>query len=146
MLKMNNIIKFAAVAFLAIVLNTNANAQCNGFTKKKCMPTLAPYIHNGQLNSTTLMAGETAELLMTFYSGQDYRISVCGQEQLGKIQFNLLDVNKKLLFSSKDHNLATTWDFNVKSTQQIIVEVIVPEVKAAISPSGCVAVLVGFKQ
>lgn len=145
-MKMNNILKVAFLALFAIVFSNSANAQCNGFTKKKCMPTLAPYIHNGQLNSTTLMAGETAELLMTFYSGQDYRISVCGQEQLGKIQFNLLDVNKKLLFSSKDHSLATTWDFNVKSTQQIIVEVIVPEVKAAIAPSGCVAVLVGFKQ
>lgn len=145
-MKTNNILKIAFLVFFSVALSSNANAQCNGFTKKKCMPTLAPYIHNGQLNSTTLMAGETAELLMTFYSGQDYRISVCGQDQLGKVQFNLLDVNKKLLFSNKDHSLATTWDFNVKSTQQIIVEVIIPEVKSALAPSGCVAVLVGFKQ
>jgi hypothetical protein len=83
---------------------------------------------------------------MTFYSGQDYRISVCAQDQLGKLQFNLMDVNRKVLFSNKDHDMSTAWDFNVKSTQQIIVEVIVPEVKAAIQPSGCVSVLVGFKQ
>ncbi len=110
------------------------------------MPALKPYIHNGQLNSTTLAAGETAELLMTFYAGQDYRISVCGQEELGNLEFNLLDNSRKRIFSSKEHKGAKLWDFNVKNTQQITVEVIAPPTKEPHSKSGCVSVLVGFKK
>jgi hypothetical protein len=121
-------------------------SQCNGFTKKKCLPTLKPFIHNGQLNSTVLVAGETAELLMTFYSGQEYRILVCGQEELGGTEFRLLDNARKVIFASKEHKNAKMWDFNVKSTQQITVEVIAPPSSGPHNNSGCVSVLVGFKK
>jgi hypothetical protein len=144
--------KGTMVSFLFIVLamglSNNAIAQCNGFTKKKCIPMLAPYIHNGQLNSTTLMPGENAELLMSFYSGQEYRLLIAGQEILGNIQFKVMDSDHKVLFDNKEHNNVKFWDFNVKSTQQLIVDVIVPEQKIdnSLVQSGCVAVLVGFKK
>jgi len=139
------LVSFLFIAFAGL---STAVAQCNGFTKKKCIPMLAPYIHNGQLNSTTLMPGENAELLMSFYSGQEYRLLIAGQEILGTIQFKVMDSDHKVLFDNKEHNGAKFWDFNVKSTQQLIVEVIVPEQKVdnSLAQSGCVAVLVGFKK
>jgi hypothetical protein len=138
------------LAFFAIVSTFPlfANAQCNSFTKKKCMPQLAPYVHNGQLNSTSLAPGEVAELMMTFYSGQDYRILVCAQEVLGEVGFKVMDSEKNVLFNSKEKDNAKFWDFNVKSTQQLIIEVSVPEVKSSPSSvvqTGCISVLVGFK-
>jgi hypothetical protein len=137
------------VATLILTFITGfANAQCKSFAKNKCLPDLAPYIHNGQMNGATMMAGEKAELQMSFYAGQDYRLMVCAQPILGETTFRLLDKNKKVIFNSKDHKNVTFWDFNVASTQQMILEIDIPEsgAKHGMVPSGCVNILVGFKQ
>jgi hypothetical protein len=36
------------------------HAQCKSFTKRKCLPHLAPYMNNGQLNTATMSPGQTA--------------------------------------------------------------------------------------
>ncbi len=138
---------FTLLTGLALLININANAQCNNFTKGKCVPSLKPYIHNGQLNSTALAPGENAELMMTFYAGQEYRIYTCAQELLGAVQYKVFDSNHKEVFNSESTN-QKNFDFNVKATQQLIIEVTVPkaEAKTGIVEQGCVAVLVGFKK
>jgi hypothetical protein len=139
--------KILLVLMLCVFGVTIASAQCNMFTKKKCIPSLAPYIHNGQLNSTSLGVGETAELELTFYAGQEYRILVCGQEIFKDVTFKLRDKNNKEIFNSegKEHY----WDFKVNSTQQLTLELTtVGDGKntSGIAESGCVSVLVGFKK
>jgi len=126
------------------------SAQCKGFTKKKCMPNLAPFISNGQLNSTQLLNGESAELSLTFYSDQDYRILTCTDGRVGEVEFKLLDMDRKQLFDTKKHSgTGQYWDFRLKATQQMILEVSVPvnknESKSAAVAFGCIAVVVGFK-
>lgn len=140
--------KLIAIALVIGLHSTNGIAQCKSFITKQCMPKMAPFTHNGQLNSTTLMEGETAELLMTFYSGQNYRILVCAQKILGHAQFKLLDSQRNVVFDSKENSSADFWDFSVKSTQQFIIQVSIPkpdDAPGAFVQSGCVAVLVGFK-
>jgi hypothetical protein len=145
---MNSILKKVAIVAMAIVFPFIVNAQCKGFTKKECMPSLKPYVYNGQLNSAVLNEGDVAELLLTFYSGQDYRIFVCAQDMLGNIEFKLLDTDRNTIFYNKDHDLVKFWDFKSNSTQQLIVQVRVPvaEVKSEIVQSGCVSILAGFKE
>lgn len=145
---MNSILKKAAIVALVIVFPFIVNAQCKGFTKKECMPGLKPYVYNGQLNSAVLNEGDVAELLLTFYSAQNYRIYICAQEMLGNIEFKLLDTDRNTLFYNKDHDFVKFWDFKSNSTQQLIVQVRVPhaEVKSEIIQSGCVSILVGFKE
>jgi hypothetical protein len=139
------------LAALFILDGSKAFAQCKSFTKKRCLPQLNPYFHNGQLNSATLMAGEKAELLMTFYSGQDYRLSVCAQPVFENVIFRVLDKNRKQIYSSENHN-SNNWDFHMATTQQLFIEVSVPnsanktKMIAEMVESGCVSVLVGFKQ
>ncbi|MFH1004524.1 MAG: hypothetical protein V1781_03375 [Bacteroidota bacterium] len=125
-----------------------AYSQCKGFVKKQ-IPKLAPFIHNGQVNSSVLLSGDNAELTLTFYSGQTYRIFVSAQEQIGDVYFVMKDANQNnVLFSSKDQGNLDYWDFTVESTQQLVIVVMVPDVESAtgIVPSGCVSILVGFKQ
>jgi hypothetical protein len=142
------ILNFIVTTLIIVFTANTANAQCKSFAKSKCLPDLAPYIHNGQMNGATMMAGEKAELQMSFYAGQDYRLMVCAQPILGDVTFRLLDKNKKVVFNSKDHKNVSYWDFNVASTQQLILENDVPEsnAKHGMVPSGCVNILVGFKQ
>jgi len=147
---MKNFLSPAKIIFigaLALLTSVNSFSQCKGFVKKQ-IPKLSPFIHNGQINSSVLLSGDHAELTLTFYSGQNYRILVTGQETLGAVYFVMKDAGKKQLFSSKDQGKSDFWDFTVESTQQLTIEVMVPDVDApsGLVPSGCVSILVGFKQ
>ncbi len=141
---------FSAI-FAVLILSAGAvSAQCSkSFVKKQCMPKISPFTSNGQLNSTVMLAGQTAELMLNFSAGLNYRLLICSQEVLGAVEFKLMDKDRNVLF----HNMQAKgkpdfWDFNVKTTQQFIVEVTipVPTKTNGIIPSGCVSVLVGFKE
>ncbi len=147
-MKVSTVLKltFSVIFIAAIQL---AFGQCRNIAKK-CLPDMVPFIYTGQLNSVEMAEGETAELGMTFYSGQDYRIIICGSSVLGDLIFNILDKDRKPIFANKDHKNAQAWDFKVNSTEEYTVEIIVPANKtykvAPISNMGCVAVLIGFKK
>ena len=143
---MKKIISILSAAALCLAINANVQAQCKTFIKNECKPKLAPYIYNGQMNSAILNQGDMAELMLTFYSNQDYRIIVCS-DGLGDVTFRLLDLQGKELFTNADHNYTDTWDFSTNSTQLLTVEVSVPEATSAEdSKSGCVSILVGVKE
>lgn len=135
-------------SFLLFFLPVAAVAQCKNYVKKECLPLLESYTHNGQLNSAVLLQGETAELAMTFYSGQDYRLVVKGEEHLGTIEFKVFDFEKKEIYNNASNNHANSWDFKVNSTQMFYIEVLVPKSDAThqMVKNGCVSILVGFKK
>jgi hypothetical protein len=135
--------KIPLILLACLGLSQFSFSQCNSFNKKKCIPSLKPYVHNGLNNSASLLTGEHIQLLMTFNPGQDYRIMVCAEEALGQVQFKLVDEKKKIIFASKDHSNTNMWDFNVKTSQQITVEVTAPPSNSPHHKSGCVSVVVG---
>jgi hypothetical protein len=148
MKKIFNPVKIILMGAIVLLSFTVTYSQCKGFAKKQ-IPKLAPFIHNGQINSSILLSGDNAELTLTFYAGQTYRILVSAQETLGKVYFIMRDARKKQLFNSKEQGGDVDyWDFTVESTQQLTIEVVVPESESptGIVPSGCVSILVGFKQ
>ena len=144
----NHLSKTIAAMCLVVLFSTTGFSQCNNFVKKKCMPNILPFMHNGQTNTATLAAGQSSEMKLTFYSGQGYRILVCAQSVLGTVAFKIMDLSHKVVFDSKENDNPDFWDFKVKSTQQFIVQVAVPpsDSYGSVPPSGCVSVLVGFKK
>ena len=134
------------IILLSLLIPIGINGQCRGFTKKKCRPEIEPYIHNGQMNSAVLFPGDSADIMLTFYSGQEYRLYVCAEEQLGEVSYKISDIDKNVIFDSEAAE-NKTFDFKVASTQQLIVSVAVPESENThdIDFQGCVSILVGFK-
>ena len=134
-----------STAILVFAVNSS-QAQCKNFTKKHCLPLLKPYTYNGQLNSAILGEGDIAELLLTFHKGQKYRVCVCNQEIIGDVRFKIFDTKRNLVFDQTHASDQSYWDFISKTTQQLIVQVIVPEElpKNEIVKTGCVTILVGF--
>lgn len=143
---MKTTIKIALLIFFFLAVPNLLIAQCNEYTKKECIPQLTPYTFNGQLNNAVLSEGETAELQLTFYKDQEYRILVEGEKSLGDIQFQLFDTDYNLLYDNADEDHTNLWDFMVESTDDFVIRVLVPEDRAKEQiESGCVSILIGFR-
>jgi hypothetical protein len=135
-----------SVILLMIILPFETFSQCKGYTRRHCKSQIQPYVFNGQLNSAVMSEGDVAELILTLYTGQNYRIFVCSQELLGNVEFVLLDSEKNIIFNNKDHDYVKYWDFTSEVTQQLTVQVKIPATEniSDIIQSGCVTILVGF--
>jgi hypothetical protein len=70
---------------------------CNYFHTKYCMPSENELFKlNGQSKSALFSKGQTSDLSIIVYKGQDYRISVCMDENLGsQIKFKIYQTVKK---------------------------------------------------
>lgn len=140
------------VGVAVVLLNTfNASAQCKRYTKKYCIPALAPYMHNGQLTSAYMVPGDSADVLMTFNAGKQYRILVGSQDMIGKVQFKVKDRKGKVLYASDEEATNPYWDFTLENTQQFFIQIKIPEKKTITQMTkmvaeGCVSLLVGFKE
>lgn len=126
----------------------SGNAQCKSFAKKVCKLELSPYTHDGNYNAAILTEGEDAELYKTFYAGQNYRIYICGSESLPGIEFQVLDVNRKVLYDNRKSNYSKIWDFKLESSQQLIISLRVRHSDGESDElvSGCVAIMFGIKE
>src|SRR3989304_10305154 len=96
------IVTLAILSSCSIVVN----AQCKGFAKKLCKLELTGYVHDGNYHAAILTEGEEAELYKTFYSGQNYRLAVCGSEALPAIEYQVVDAYKNVLYDNRQHDMA----------------------------------------
>lgn len=137
MKKINSII---LVVFLSVTAHFNATAQCKSVVKEGIQK-LTPYTHNGQVNNVTLKEGKTAELHLSFYKGLNYKLQISADQSLGKVNFRVLDENKKEVYNSTTaEKSADFWNFYSNSSQELIIELTSTE-----SKKGCAAVLVGMQ-
>jgi len=138
---------FSTLTLFFVVATLSINAQCKAFAKKDCLPTLSPYIHDGNYHAAVLVEGEEAELYKTFYSDMEYRVAVVGEGKLPSVEFSIIDENKNVIYSNKDHNFAKTWDFKLESSKQLklVIKVSSFNKPGDVPASGCVGIMFGFK-
>jgi len=130
-----------------MLIATGSSAQCRSFAKNKCAPDLAPYKFNESFNAAQLAPGEEAEVGLTFFSGQEYRVMVCTHPILGEVNWKLVDGNNKIIFESLADEPKHHFDLKAASTTQMKVVVWVPNKgKSDMVHVGCVAIMVGFKE
>jgi hypothetical protein len=136
------------ITFVLLLAGNGVFGQCKSFTKNNCRPDLAPFIANENYNSTLLVPGDEAEINLTFYAGQEYRLLFCNHPLLGTVSFRVFDDKKNQLFSSDEKDNKRFFDFKTQATQQLTVRVNVP-LKASATElihEGCVTVMVGYKE
>lgn len=135
-------------AFLLLALPAVAHAQCRSFAKNKCMPAMAPYKFNETFNAAQLAPGEDAQVDLTFYSGQEYRLLVCSHPILGQVNWQLSDASGMALFESTANDPKDHFDFKVATTQKLTVHIDVPPADKGgnnMLTVGCVSILLGYK-
>ncbi len=148
MINTRQILKASLLFAFVGLFSLGSSAQCKSFTKRKCVPQLAPYKFNESFNAATLAPGEEAEVNLTFYSGQEYRIVVCSQSIIGDVNWQVVDGANNILFESFADEPQSSFDLKVLDTQQLKVKVWVPDRKTAnqMVHEGCVAILIGFQE
>ncbi len=140
------VLKFAFASLLFFIA-VGASAQCRSFAKNKCVPALAPYKFNETFNAAQLSPGEEAEVNLTFFSGQEYRVLVCSHPILGEVNWKLVDPENKVVFESLAEDPKSHFDLKAAGTTQMKVVVSVPErASSQMVHVGCVGILVGFKE
>lgn len=135
-------------ALIMLLGSSSAWAQCKAFTKKQCLPQLEKYQSNGQYLAAVMFEGEEATITQTFYSDQDYRLVVSAQNEInGLIYFEVSDYRGNMIYSSKGKK-NNIFDFDVESTQQFDIRIVVPGNigdPSAIKKNGCVSIAIGYQ-
>ena len=136
------------IVLIATFSTIDSYSQCKGFAKKICKLELMPYIHDGNYHAAILTEGEEAELYKTFFSGQDYRLAICGTDALPEIEFQVIDAYKKVLYDNTNNDMSRIWDFKLEASQQLKIALKVPvsTEQTEYPASGCVAIMFGFKE
>ncbi len=135
------------ITLFVFALNSYTDAQCKTFARKECLPELTAFTHDGNYHAAVLIEGEEAELYKTFYSDMEYRVAIVGESSLPAVEFKIIDISKNVLYSNKDNNYASTWDFKLESSQQLklVIKVSSFNQPGDTPASGCVAIMFGFK-
>jgi hypothetical protein len=142
-----NIILFVGIFWLSVGF---LNAQCKGFTKRHCLPQLAPYVHNGQINSGVLYQGDITSAFVTFNAETEYRLFICAQGNIAdSLYYEVIDLEGNMIYSNKEDRMEY-FDFYSENTQELEVRIYVgnPGIPGnrQIDMHGCVSVIVGFKK
>ena len=134
------------ILILVLAANTFSYAQCDFFTKKSTFGKLKPYLNTQQAFSTVLLNDDKTVVSGTFYFGEEYRLLVTAEKQLGKIQLNIKDADDKIIFTTSGYGIIM-WDFNLEAMQDLKLEVITAPAPAGqtLDKSGCVSIIIGFK-
>ncbi len=89
----NKIVLLAAIVMIPAI---SFSQYCNHFHKSYCMPSENEMFKlNGQSKSALFSKGQTSELNIIVYKGQDYRVSLCMDENLGsQVKFKIYETKK----------------------------------------------------
>ncbi|PJA08049.1 MAG: hypothetical protein COX70_04750 [Flavobacteriales bacterium CG_4_10_14_0_2_um_filter_32_8] len=88
--------KIVLLAAIIVIPAISFGQYCNYFHTKYCLPSEDEMFKlNGQSKSALFAKGQTSELNIIVYNGQDYRISLCMDENLGsQIKFKIYETKK----------------------------------------------------
>lgn len=120
-----------------------ANAQCDTIASICEKHITAAYIPDGQFYRALLRDDELADFDLTLFGGTTYRIAACSGTSDGNLVFSVLDKDRNVLFTNKEHNNDPFWDLVISNTIDVKVEAQLDNSKAS---SGCAVLLIGFKK
>jgi hypothetical protein len=151
--------KFLAIQVLSCLIlcffvgASKASAQkCYKYHEDYCDIPDFSYYYNGQSKSGLFSRGQSSQLKIVVFEGEDYFISVCSDKSFGALRFKIMEDNeaKNVLYDNTKDHLRQKVMFTNDRARKLIIEVAVTKgsVKPGEDPNEqkCVGVLVAFRK
>lgn len=100
--------KFLLVTLAALFsFLTQAQTECSQYHRKGCGSKDGVFMkYDSQSKSAIMAKGQTSEFHMVAYNGQDYRVSVCHEDNLGsEVRFRIYEKQKVLIKPKTEEEL-----------------------------------------
>lgn len=123
--------------------------DCTDYHQYHCLFADFTFFYSRQSKSSLFKPGQSKDVKIIAYSGEDYYVSVCAHRKFGKIRFRLLEDNegRKVFYDNATDNYSESIIFSNDVTRNMIIEVSVPEGDEKTGDEArCVGVVVEFRK
>lgn len=146
-MKNTALILFFTVLFMIPI---SANAQdCTDYHQYHCLYADYTFFYSRQSKSALFKQGQTSELNIVTYEGEDYYVSVCAHHKLGNVRFRILEdsESRTLIYDNASDNYTESLIFTNTVSRTLVLEVSVPESDDAKNKDRrCVGVVIQFRK
>ena len=140
------LIPITILFFIPAFINSQ---DCTDYHQYHCVYADYTFFYSRQSKSALFKPGQSSEIKIVTYSGEDYYIAVCAHNRFGKIHLRLMEDNegRKVFYDNANDKDNDNITFSSDVTRNIIVEVSVPEgdPKDA-NDRRCVGVVIEFRK
>lgn len=142
-------IQLILFSFLFLVPAGMFSQDCTDYHQYHCIYADYTFFYSRQSKSSLFKAGQSTELKIVAYSGEDYYIAICAHRKFGNVRFRIIEDNasRKVFYDNASDNYSESITFSNDITRNLIIEVNVPEgdPKDA-NDRRCVGVVIEFRK
>jgi len=124
-MKKNTLILLIALLSFPVI---SFGQDCTEYHQYHCLYADYTFFYSRQSKSTLFRPGQTNEMKIIAYSGEDYYVAVCAHRKFGNIHLRILEdnANKKVIYDNAQDNYSEFITFSNNVTRNLILEVSVP--------------------
>lgn len=145
---MKNILSLIFAILLLIPVGVFSQ-DCTDYHQYHCMYADYTFFYSRQSKSSLFKPGQSSELKIVAYSGEDYYVAVCAHRKFGNLHLRIIEdnENRKVLYDNAQDDYSDSIIFSNDVTRNLIIEVSVPEgdPKDA-NDRRCVGVVIEFRK
>ncbi len=114
--------------FLIITVLYSFTQDCTEYHQFHCLYADNSFVYSSHSKSELYSRGQTSEIKLEIYEGEDYYVSVCANRKFGDIRFKIMEDNddSTLIYDNADNDYDDSVIFTNDVTRNIIIEVSVP--------------------
>lgn len=122
--------------------------DCTGYHQYHCTYADYTFFYSRQSKSALFRRGQTSEMKIIAYGGEEYYIGVCAHRKFGDIHYKIMEdnENRTLIYDNAMDNMSKSVKFVNQSTRNLIIEVSVPKSESGETDRRCVGVIIQFKK
>lgn len=134
--------------FLLFAFSAVHAQDCTGYHQYHCTYADYTFFYSRQSKSALFKRGQTSEMKVIAYGGEDYYIGVCAHRKFGKIEFKIMEDNESrtVIYDNTKDDYAQSVIFSNETTRNLIIEITVPPAKNNENDRRCVGVIIQFKK
>lgn len=140
---------FTISTILLLFSTLSFSQDCTDYHQYHCLFADYTFFYSRQSKSALFRKGQTSELHIVAYSGEEYYVAICAHRKFGDVQFRILEDSqeKTVIYDNADDNYSESVIFSNDITRNLIVEVTVPEGDGKnMNERRCVGVVIQFRK